>query len=79
MTKEEALQIPDLCINVDAETEDCFYMVMADERLIPMDYKEKAIQRLSSVGPEVSLKSLEKAVKMVENVRKYGIACAEWV
>lgn len=78
MTKEEALKIPDLCIKVSELTEDVFYLLMADTGRISSVHKEKALKRMEKYTEEVPLSEFDKAQKMMENIDKYGIPCAEW-
>lgn len=78
MTKEEALKIPNLNIEVDELTEDIFYWGMAQEGRISAENAEKSVNRIKSYAEEIPLEVLKKAQKMMENIDKYGVACAEW-
>lgn len=78
MTKKEAEQILDLCVTPDELTEDLFYYEMAKEGLISADQAERAYRRMESMTTEIPVATMKRAVRMVENVKKYGVACAAW-
>ena len=78
MTKEEALKIPDLQIEVDELTEDAFFWGMAQEGRISSEHADKAIKRIEKYTDEIPLEVFIKVQKMIKNIDKYGVACAEW-
>ena len=96
MKKEEALQIPDLCIDIDSVTEDAFYFLSYTENPKPLeeilemdeqqerDYdlfcqaSQHAGDRLTKIPREERMEAIRKAYQMIDNIKKYGIACAEW-
>ena len=97
MTKQEALLIPDLCINVTPVIEDAFYFLyntenkksikdiedMTDEEWEKYDKSceasNNAGERLLKVSHEERTESIQQAYKMIDNIKKYGVACAEWI
>jgi len=79
MTKEEAMQIADLQVEVDGLTEDWFYLLMTTKGRVSKEMGKKAIQRISVHPNEVSAEALMKAEKMEENLAKYGVPCAQWM
>ena len=96
MTKDEALQIPDLCIEVTPVVEDAFYFLShienqksIDEILAMDDQHEKdydlfcqasqhAGDRLLKLPREERMEAVRLAYQMIDNIKKYGVACAEW-
>jgi len=78
MTKEEALKIPDLQIEVDELTEDIFYWGMAQEGRISADHAEKSLKRIGLYTDEIPIEVFKKVQKMIKNIDKYGVVCAEW-
>ena len=79
MTKEEALKIPDLQVDVDGLTEDWFYLLMMTKDKVSKEMGEKALERIK-LGDEVeSADALLKAEQMKHNLEKYGVPCAAWV
>lgn len=80
MTFEEIKRIPDLRIKVDDLTEQCFYVKMAMCGRISMDAGAKNYENIKGRYTEAEYKkALDKADKMIQNLDKYGIACAEWI
>lgn len=80
MTFEEIKQIPDLQIEVDDLTEQCFYIKMALNGRISDKSGEKNWDNIKGKYSEQEYKvALETADKMIENLDKYGVACAAWV
>lgn len=83
MTKSEALQIPDLCIEVTPLVEDLFYCILTEAGELSTEAGDKSAQRVkdlcmkSQETPEL-LQSFALADKMHKNLQKYGVACAEW-
>ncbi len=78
MTRKEAESIRDLQIPIDNLTEDCFYMFMAEKGRIPEENKKKSLLRIKTYAQEIPFDVLSKAKKMVDNIDKYGVPCAEW-
>ena len=96
MTKKEALQIPDLCIELDSVTEDAFYFLSYTENpkpleeILEMDERQEreydlfcqasqnAGDRLTKIPREERMEATRKAYLMLDNIKKYGIACADW-
>ena len=97
MKKEEALQIPDLCIELDSITEDAFYFLRnlgedfpeSPEDETPEEYDERlskffdpsinAGKRLAELEETEKWQAIHSAYQMIDNLKKYGVACAEWV
>lgn len=85
MTKQEALQIPDLCIEVTPLIEDFFYAMLegkgeiqhsgANDRIktLAEDYTRGKVKELPPF-----MQAVEMAEKMYDNLQKYGVACADW-
>ena len=51
---------------------------MANEEFIPKEQVEKYIKRMEQYIEEIPIESMRIAVKMVANVKKYGVACIDW-
>jgi len=85
MTKQEALQIPDLCIEVTPLVEDFFYSMLegkgeinhsgANDRIktLAEDYTSGKVKELPPF-----MQAVEMAEKMYDNLQRYGVACADW-
>ena len=79
MTFEEIQQIPDLQIEVDDLTEQCFYVKMAILGRISDEAGEKNYNNIKGKFSVDEFKmALTKAEKMIQNLDKYGVACADW-
>ncbi len=79
MTREEALQIPELQITPDDLVEDCFYYKMAKAGRISEEHCAKALKRLQGRESEPCYKgAFVVADMMIANIDKYGVACAAW-
>ena len=79
MTKEQAKRIPELQINVDELTEECFYIKMALLGRISDEAGEKVWERVKGKYTQQEyLKAIQTATKMVENLDRYGTPCAAW-
>lgn len=79
MTFDEIKQIPDLQIEVDDLTEQCFYVKMAIAGRISDDAGEKNYNNIKGkYTKEEYYEALKKADKMIQNIDKYGVACADW-
>lgn len=80
MTFEEIKRIPDLQIEVDDLTEQCFYVKMALLGRISDEKGEKNWDNIKGKYPEEAYKkALDTADRMIKNLDKYGVACAAWV
>ena len=79
MTFDEIKRIPELQIEVNDLAEQCFYVKMAALGRISREAGEKTIDNIKGKYPvedyEVALRTADK---MIENIDKYGIACAAW-
>ena len=85
MTRQEALQIPDLCIEVTPLVEDFFYSMLegkgeinhsgANDRIktLAEDYTSGKVKELPPF-----MQAVEMAEKMYNNLQRYGVACADW-
>lgn len=85
MTRQEALQIPDLRIEVTPLVEDFFYSMLegkgeiqhsgANDRIkaLAEDYTRGKVNELPPF-----MQAVEIAEKMYDNLQKYGVACADW-
>lgn len=85
MTKQEALQIPDLCIEVTPLVEDFFYSMLESKGEITHSGANDRIKELSENYLNGKVKKLppfmqavETAEKMYNNLQRYGVACADW-
>lgn len=80
MTFEEIKQIPDLQIEVDDLTEQCFYVKMAISGRISNEAGKKNYDNIKGKYTQEEYEiALDKADMMIENLDKYGVACAKWV
>ena len=80
MTFEEIKRIPDLQIKVDDLAEQCFYVKMACLGRISDKAGEKNYDNIKGRYTEAEYKqALDTADKMIENLDKYGVACADWI
>jgi len=85
MTRQEALQIPDLCIEVTPLVEDFFYAMLEGKGEISYSGANDRIKALAedyTSGKVKELPPFMQAVKMAEkmynNLQRYGVACADW-
>lgn len=80
MTKEQALLIPDLNIEVTDLVEDAFYLKMAVDGKISEEEGQKAAARMhNQFGDSEQLtNALNTADDMIYNLECYGVACAAW-
>ena len=80
MTFNEIKNIPELQIKVDALTEQCFYVKMACLGRISDEAGEKNYNNIKGRYTKDEYdKAFSTANKMIENIDKYGVACADWV
>ena len=79
MTKEEALNIPELQINPNDLVEDCFYYRLAKAGRISDEQGQKALQRLKGKEDDPCYKgAFIVADMMIANLDKYGVPCIDW-
>ena len=96
MTRQEAMQIEDLRIELTPVIEDAFYFLSYTENPKPLDEilamddqqerdydlfcqaSQHAGDRLLKVSHEERMEAIHYAYQMIDNIKKYGIACAEW-
>lgn len=79
MTKEEALQIPELKIFPNELIEDCFFYKMAKAGRLSEKEGHKALQRLHGQQDDpCCIAALAVADLMIANLDKYGVPCAAW-
>ena len=79
MTRTEAIQIPELQINPDDLVEDCFYYLLAQQGRLSNEQGEKALQRIKGHDQDPSYKgAFIVADMMIQNLDRYGVACAAW-
>ena len=79
MTKDQALQIPELQINPDDLVEDCFYYRLAKAGRISDIQGERALQRLKGRENDPCYKgAFIVADLMIDNLDRYGVPCAAW-
>lgn len=81
MTKEEAKHVADLQIKVTPAIEDAFHFLYGVEKSEEdiTDAQVNCGKRLEKYSREERLNAVENAYKMIENIDKYGVACAEWI
>ena len=79
MTKEEALQIPELQINPNDLVEDCFYYKLAKAGRLPEEQGKKALERLKGKENDPCYNgAFIVADMMIANLDRYGVPCAAW-
>lgn len=80
MTKEEAKQVADLQIKVTPAIEDAFHFLygVENEEEDITDAQANAGKRLEKYSREERMDAVHYAYQMIENIEKYGVACAEW-
>lgn len=97
MNRQEAIQIPDLCIEVTPAIEDAFFFLnniengrsikeivdMTDDEYEQYgkscDAANNAGVRLLKVPHNERWEAIRQAYKMIDNIKKYGVACADWI
>lgn len=81
MTREEARDIPELDIEVTDFIEDVFYMKLAINKTISLEAGEMASEwvKKKDLTKEGLLDALNTADRMIANIKKYGVACYEWI
>lgn len=80
MTFDEIKHIPDLQINVDDLAEQCFYVKMAILGRISDEAGEKNYNHIKGQYTEEEYKqALDTADRMIQNLDKYGVPCADWI
>ncbi len=76
MTVSEALEIPELNIDVTDIVEDCFYYKMFLLQRISLEQGLKAEDRIKHKYSKEQLeKALATADRMIDNLDRYGVAC----
>ena len=79
MTRNEALQIPELQIQPNDLVEDCFYYKLAQAGRLSEEQGQKALQRIKDKTDDPCYKgALIIADMMIRNLDRYGVACAAW-
>lgn len=79
MTRQEAMQIPELQIIPDDLVEDCFYYKLAKAGKLSHEQGLKVKARLKEMRGDPRYRgAMAIASLMVENLEKYGVACAAW-
>lgn len=80
MTKEEIKEIPKLQIEVTPIIEDAFHFLYGVEKSKEeiTDAQANCGKRLEKYTREERLEAVHYAYQMIDNLEKYGIACAEW-
>jgi hypothetical protein len=79
MTKEQALQIPELQITPNDLVEDCFYYKLAKAGRLSEEHGSKALERLQGKEDDPCYKgAFIVADMMIANLDKYGVPCAAW-
>lgn len=80
MTKQEARKIKDLQIHPTPLVEDCFYLKMAIDGKISEEKGLNALNRIKDCYDDAAIRrSLLMAGVMIENLKKYGVACIDWM
>lgn len=80
MTRKEAQLIKDLSINVDDDAENMFFICLYAKGMASKDSIRnivKSVNRLSGNEKRIN-RALKTSLKMVDNVKKYGIPCETW-
>jgi hypothetical protein len=80
MSFDEIKRIPDLQLQVDDLAEQCFYIKMAIRGKVSNKMANKTYDNIKGRYTEEEYKqALDTADKMIQNIDKYGVACADWV
>lgn len=80
MTFDEIKNIPDLQIEVDDLAEQCFYVKMACLGRISDEQGEKTFNNIRGRYTQEEYKAaLDTADRLIANLDKYGVACADWI
>lgn len=79
MTKAEAAKIPDLQIHPNDIVEDCFFYKLAKMGKLSNEQGENALKRLREKKNDPLYQgAFIVADMMIENLKKYGVACIDW-
>ena len=80
MTFDEIKQTPELQIDVTPAVEDCFYFLKALDGELSDEAAQKALDRMwnDRVSKREMEDSMRKAQRMIDNLKKYGVPCAQW-
>ncbi len=68
----------DLNVIVTPAVEDAFFFLSALENGKITDSSVAAGERLTAFDPNESAAAVHSAFQMIDNIRKYGIPCAQW-
>ena len=69
----------DLNIKVTPLVEDCFYLLLAINDEISEEQGAKVYDRIKGAWTKREYEeAFLTAQRMIENLKKYGVACAEW-
>lgn len=81
MTFEEIRNIPELQIDVTPAIEDAFHFLYGVEKSSEdmTDAQSRCGQHLLQYTKEERLEAITYAYKMIDNIGKYGVACAAWI
>ena len=79
VSREEALNIPELQINPNEVVEDCFYYKLAKAGRLSEDLGKKALERVQGKEDDPCYKgAFIVADMMIANLDRYGVPCAAW-
>lgn len=80
VSREEALDIPELQISPNDLVEDCFYYKLAKAGRLSEDSGKKALERVQGKEDDPCYKgAFLVADMMIANLDRYGVPCAAWV
>lgn len=82
MTFDEIKNIPDLQIEVTPAVEDAFHFLYGMEKRDGdlTDAQSNCGERITKeYSKEEAKEAIRKAYQMIDNIDKYGVACAAWV
>lgn len=80
MTKKEAEKIPDLQIRITPAVEDAFYFLqgLQENGSFMTESQIECGRNLSDYSETEKFEAIHDATRMLRNIEKYGVACAEW-
>lgn len=80
VSREEALNIPELQISPNDLVEDCFYYKLAKAGRLSEDSGKKALERVQGKEEDPCYKgAFIVADMMIRNLDRYGIPCIDWL
>lgn len=81
MTFDEIKQIPDLQVEITPAVEDAFYFLygVITKAGNATEAQEHCGEHLKGYPLDVQKQAIADAMKMVDNLEKYGVACAAWI